>query len=120
MIKVEEKSKKNATLRKIIRYSEPSINFQPEDSGQFYSQHRWTDFLNTDGKIMISAPDIYEAFKSDSEDIKFRVKEMLYDGKFITSTRISFNSDNPSARITHYFGNVKLSNFYGINKNSFL
>ncbi len=65
------------------------------------TQMGWITWHNRHNSIFASAPDLYQAGKSGSNELLRGLRE---DFKFgvVTSTRITYNPDDLHARITHY------------------
>ena len=80
------------------------IDLKPADNGKYRTQDKWIPFFNDKGQRMISAPDVYRIGQIGSHDLVESVRADFHTAWLVTSTRITYNSNNLGARITHNFG----------------
>lgn len=108
---VEEKCLSKRNLAKIIldgvvKYNLEEqdvglgIDFAPADNGKKETVKYWTSFFNSQGKAMISAFDVYRA----PDSVLPSLREDFNGQWLVTSTRVTYSSDNLSARIIHNYG----------------
>ncbi len=79
-----------------------TIDSAPADNGRYKPQRDWIDLFNKEGKAMISAPDVYRALDS----VLPSLREDFSKSWLVTSTRVSYNHKDLSARIIHNFGST--------------
>jgi len=80
------------------------IDLKPADNGKYRTQDKWIPLFNDKGQRMISAPDVYRIGQIGSHDLVESVRADFHTAWLVTSTRITYNSNNLGARITHNFG----------------
>jgi hypothetical protein len=85
-----------------------SVKIDPTaaDNGAARVQDQWILFFNRQGKLMISAANIYEAGKSASDDVLKSLRDDLISSLIVTSTRIGYSLDDLSGRITQNYGST--------------
>ena len=67
------------------------------------NQNSFIKKFNESGRIMIAAPDVYEAGKSGDKDLIKSLQED-FNSWLCVSTRISYKKDSLEGAIAHYFG----------------
>lgn len=72
------------------------------------TQDNFIDKFNELNRIMISAPDLYDAGKNQPEVIESLQKD-FNESWIVTSTRIQYEEDSLEGTITHYFGSNVIS-----------
>ena len=76
------------------------IKILPRPDDKYRTQEEWINFFNTEKKPMISMPNIFQLVKeNNTEAIESLRKD--FDRWLVTSTRITYNPDNLSAKIIH-------------------
>jgi len=81
-----------------------SIDQHPAINGLRKKQNEWIAFFNEQKKIMISAPNVYEAGKSAPNEVLESLRADFYDLGEMTSTRIIYAPNNLSGKIIHNYG----------------
>ena len=93
-------SGKNApTLSQIV-----IIDPQSADNRTSKTQEQWIEYFNKLGKPMISAPNIYQAGKSASDETLDSLRKDFDESWIVSSTRIKYSKDDLSGRIIHNYG----------------
>ena len=85
------------TLQAII------IDPHAADNGARRTQEQWISYFNDAGKPMISAPNVYRAGKTASDEVLASLRGDFYKSWLVSSTRISYGNDL-SGKITHNNG----------------
>lgn len=84
-----------------------TIDVQSADAGNEKVQDQWIEFFNKQGKDMMSAPDLYLAGKTGSDELlKILQKDFSKGGGVITSTRLFYNADGLNSKIIHDYGST--------------
>jgi len=86
-----------------ITVNKSGIDSEPADGGKRHTQKEWIAYFNKEGEAMISAPDIYQAGKTGSDELIKSLREDFTHHWFVSSTRIKYNSNNLNAKIIHNF-----------------
>lgn len=82
------------------------IDPRPADDGASKTQKQWIAYFNNLGEQMFSAPDIYQAGKSASDEVLDSLKKDFDESWVVSSTRIKYNPTDLSAHIVHNFGST--------------
>ena len=82
------------------------IDPQPADNGGYRTQKEWIAYFNKLGKPMISAPNMYQAGKTASDEVLDSLRKDFDEHWIVSSTRIKYNPNDLSALIVHNFGST--------------
>ena len=82
------------------------IDPQAADNGARRTQEQWISYFNNAGKAMISAPNMYQAGKTASDEVLASLKSDFDASWLVTSTRISYSGDDLSGRVIHNYGSI--------------
>lgn len=82
------------------------IDLQPADNGKYRTQNQWIPFFNEKGVAMISAPDVYRAGQSGSDELVKSLRKDFDRDYIVTSTRIIYNPNSLDAKIVHNHGST--------------
>ena len=81
-----------------------SIDLHPADNGAVRNQNQWIRFFNEQERIMISAPDVYQAGKYASDEVLSSLRRTFDEYWLILSTRPIYSGDDLSGRIIQNYG----------------
>jgi len=87
-----------------IQHSQKTLEEEASDNRERKTQNVWISWYNEQGKIMASAPDIYNTGKCADEKLLESLRKDFKDYWIVTSTRIIYDKDSLDGRIIHYFG----------------
>lgn len=73
------------------------------DDRALKTQEQWISYFNNAGRAMISAPNVYQAGKTASDEVLASLRGDFYGYWLVSSTRISYGNDL-SGKITHNHG----------------
>lgn len=79
------------------------VDPQIADDSAYRTQDQWISFFNEQRKRMISAPNIYGVGKSAPDNVLGSLMSDFDKSWVVSSTRISYSSDDLSGRITHNY-----------------
>ena len=81
------------------------IDTHAADNGARRTQEQWISYFNNVGKPMISAPNVYLAGKTASDELLASLRKDFDESWLVSSTRISYR-DDLSGKITHNHGST--------------
>ena len=97
-------------LRSLAPPIGPSLSFTLDEiaaeSGATKSQDSWILWYNQQGRVMASAANIYQAGKTGDRTLLASLQKDFLESWIVTSTRIDYDQNTLSSRITQYYGST--------------
>jgi len=99
-----EKTRQESRVRTPVVVPRADGGIDPECADGLRTHLGWIDYFNIRKKRMISAPDIYRAAQTESEELLDSLRNDFNQKGIVTSTRIFYNPDKLEATICHNTG----------------